>query len=280
MRLCFPSTEPVKADAEFCLQKDAMSGKPSKRTNRDLRALLPVSDLRPETGKALDAMQHRVVFRSGQVVSHEGEKSDFVGIVASGILRMQKTLMDGRHPIVGLLVRGDIFGCTFDGASELAIEAATDAEVYAFPRVPFEALVSRSPNLNRIVLLNILNGLDRAGDWMVILSNQKVVNRVAGFLLMMCTRFAGADHLVQPRPSGIEIKIPVSRLDLAQLLGTRPESISRALHRLADSGDIDLVAPDHIVIKDVAALAEKAGEEEFKSSAALRDLMAEKRRRR
>jgi hypothetical protein len=49
---------------------------------------------------------------------------------------------------------------------------------------------------------------------------------------------------------------------------------------LADSGDIDLVAPDHIVIKDVAALAEKAGEEEFKSSAALRDLMAEKRRRR
>ena len=157
----------------------------------------PFSDLLPETREALDTMRHLVRYSRGQVVIHEGEVSDFVGVVASGILRLQKTLVDGRHPVVGLLIEGDIFGRVFDGETEVAIEAATDAQVQAFPRGPFEALLKRAPDLDRVVLLNMLDELDRARDWMVILSNQKVVNRVAGFLLVMCKRFVGVDHLVQ-----------------------------------------------------------------------------------
>ena len=189
---------------------------------------------------------------------------------------MQKTLADGRQPIVGLLVEGDAFGRVLDSATEFAIEAATDVEVHAFPHGAFEALLKQSPDLDRVVLLNLLNELDRARDWIVILSNQKVINRVAGFLLLMCARFTGVDHLVQTRQSGIEVKMPVSRLDLAHLLGTRPESISRALHALVDAGDIDIIAPDRILIMDADALAEKAGEEDFQFIATLKELMARK----
>ena len=251
-----------------------MSGQHKTESGGDPRGLSIFTDLHPATRTELDTMRRLVRYRVGQVVIHEGEESDFVGIVASGILRMQKNLLDGRHPVVGLLVDGDIFGRVFDGASELAIEAATDAEVIAFPRDPFEALLRRSPDLDQVVLLNLLNELDRAREWMVILSNKKVVNRVAGFLLVMCTRFVDVDHLVQNRQSGMEVKIPVSRLDLAHLLGTRPESISRALHELADAGEIEIIAPDRILISDVGALSTKAGEEDILAPATLKGLLA------
>ena len=243
-----------------------MSVDERNRSHRVSMALAALCELDDQTKRSLDDMQRPVSFSAGQIVSQEDEESDFIGIVASGVLRMQKNLVDGRHPVVGLLVEGDMFGRVFDGATELAIEAATDAKVHVFPKQEFEALLKRSPDLEKVVLLNILNELDRAREWMVILSNPKIVNRMAGFLLVMCARFENVDHVVQSSQSGIEVNIPVSRVDLAHLLGTRPESISRALHALAESNDIEIMAPDRVRILNASALAGKAGEEEFPRS--------------
>lgn len=235
------------------------------------------SGLKPETQAALDAMCRTRSFFSGQTVVQEGETADFIGCVMTGVLRMQKTLADGRQHIVGLLVERDIFGRVFDGPLEFSIEAATDTEICAFPRSAFEALFARSPDLERSVLLSITNELDRAREWMIILSNQKITGRIAGFLLLMCTRFDGVDHILTPTSEGIEVRIPISRTDLAHLLGTRPESISRALHALGDQGDIDILEPDRILIRDVKALAREADEDELETSITLKDLLSAKR---
>lgn len=216
-------------------------------------------------------------YRAGQTVVAESTSTDFVGTVRSGILRMQKTLADGRQHVVGLLVEGDMFGRVFDGTIEFSIEAATDAEICSFARGPFEALLMRSPDLDRGVLLNILNELDRARDWMIILSNQKISSRLAGFLILMCSRFATVDHMVEPMGNGIQVRIPISRTDLAHLLGTRPESLSRAFHWLADHGDIDILAPDLIFLRDLKGLASRAGEDTAETIPRLRDLIGSNR---
>lgn len=234
----------------------------NKGNSGDHKWFPPFTGLEAETVAALKAMLRRVSYTAGQIVFNEREKSEFVGVVESGVLRIQKTLVDGRYPIVGLLVEGDIFGRVFDGATEFRIEAATDVWAFTFPHEPFEALLKRSPDLDRAVLRNVLNELDRARDWMIIVSNPKIINRVAGFLVIMCRYWGRGDHLVQSYHSRIEVTIPVSRLDLAHLLGTSPESISRALHALADIGDIEIKAPDRILIGNADALAAKAGEEE------------------
>lgn len=238
-----------------------MLGKYPRDTLRDFRHLPSFNELDRSTLTALNSAARLVPYRAGQAVYHEGAEFDFVGVVASGTLRIQKTLLDGRHPILGLLVEGDIFGYANNGTSKLAIEAATHAEVYAIPQKEFEALLDQFPDLNLAVLMNIHSALDRARDWMVIVSNPKIINRVAGFLLMMCRRFGGINHLVKITQNGIEIRIAVSRVDLAHLLGTSPESISRAFHALDDMGDIAIMASDLILIRDAGALAAKAGEE-------------------
>lgn len=231
-------------------------------------------DVRPETRAELETMCRPRRFVAGQTIIPEDEATDFVGCVLSGILRMQKTLADGRQHIVGLLVEGDMFGRIFDGASEFSVEAATDVEFCAFPRAQFEALLRRAPDLDRAVLLNILTELDRARDWMLILSNHRISCRLAGFLVLMVSRFAHVDHVLAPRDGGLEIRIPINRTDLAHLLGTRPESISRAYHLLRDEGDIEILDHDRVLVRDLDRLANRAGEDDILAIPSVRDLLA------
>lgn len=229
--------------------------------------------IRPETRDALERLCRKRAFAAGQTVIAESTASEFVGTVHAGVLRMQKTFADGRQHVVGLLVEGDMFGRVFDGATEFSIEAATDAEICAFDRTPFEKLLMQAPDLDRSVLLNILNELDRARDWMLILSNHKISNRLAGFLILMCSRFAAVDHLVERRDAGIQVTVPISRTDLAHLLGTRPESLSRAFHWLQDQRDIAILEPNLILLRDLASLAKRAGEDDIEVVPRLRDLL-------
>ena len=249
-----------------------MAKETRKVTAQDLVRSTTFTQLRPETQDALEAMCRVKGYRANQTVVHAQEGSDFIGCVLSGILRMQKTLVDGREQIVGLLVEGDFFGRVFEGTAEFSIEAATDAKFCAFPRSEFEALLTQSPDLERALLLNINNELDRAREWLIILSNQKIVGRIAGFLLLMCSRFGYIDHILQPRPEGVEVKIPINRSDLAHLLGTRPESISRSLHALSDQGIIGILEPNRLLIRDTKALAHAADEDEIEAAATLQDI--------
>jgi CRP/FNR family transcriptional regulator len=231
----------------------------------------------PDTQAALAEMCRLRHFRAGETITHQDERADFIGCVLSGILRMQKTLADGRQHIVGLLIEGDLFGRMFDGPSEFSVEAATDVEFCAFPRPAFEALLQRAPDLDRAVMLNILTELDRARDWMLILSNQKISSRLAGFMILMMSRFRGIDRLLVQGSEGIELRIPIGRTDLAHLLGTRPESVSRAFHGLEDAGEIEILEPDRVLVRDIEALAQRAGDDEIAGLSDLRGLLAAER---
>jgi len=121
-----------------------------------------------------------------------------------------------------------------------------------------------------MVMLNVLNELDRARDWIIVVSGQRVTARLSGFLLMICTRFANVDHLLHFRAETLEIKIPVRRVDLAHLLGTSPESISRAFHALANKGCITIRQPNMIEVLDLDALCAEAGDDGTTSYASLK----------
>lgn len=205
---------------------------------------------------------------TGEVLAEAGDHLGMIGFVTKGILRMQKTLPDGRQHVVGLLVAGDLFGRVFDGPVNFSIEAATDATLATFRRAPFEALLSRSPELERLILIHFLTEIDRARDWMIVLSNPRVRGRLAGFLLNLCTRFRGSDTLTGFANGQLTIRNPISRADLANLLGARPESISRAFHALADDGVLKIIRPDLVAISSIDDLAEEAGEPELGDKAA------------
>ncbi|WP_422073173.1 Crp/Fnr family transcriptional regulator [Tranquillimonas rosea] len=249
-----------------------------KRTNSrsgacHLGTISQLKDLPDATLQRLEAVCRVRPYDPEQTVIHSDDEPNYVGFVKQGVLRMQKTLPDGREHIVGLLVEGDMFGRLYNGPMHFGIEAATWAELCMIPRPAFEALLADSPELDRLIFLNMLNELDRARDWMIILANQRITGRIAGFLLVLCTRFQSVDHILRLRGGAIEIQMPISRADLSHLLGTRPESISRAFHALEHDGTIKLVRSDLIRIVDPEALVEAAGDDRYVANHSLRELV-------
>lgn len=237
-----------------------------------LRELPAIRDLPDSIRMALQAICRRRSYEAGQTIVEVGSHPETIGIVRDGILRMQKSLPDGRQHVVGLLVAGDLFGRVFDGGMHFSVEAATDAEIVTFERAPFETILLRSPELDRLLLLSLMSELDRARDWMIILANPRIRSRLAGFLLLLCTRFQTVDHLITVNDHAIRIHIPLSRPDVAHLLGTRVESVSRAFHALADDGLLKILQPDLVEVGQIAALTAEAGEPDLGDPASLERL--------
>ncbi|UDL90750.1 Crp/Fnr family transcriptional regulator [Mesorhizobium sp. PAMC28654] len=187
--------------------------------------------------KELARISHPRTYRIGETVLAEMEATSFVGIVASGVLRMQKTLEDGRQQLVGLLFRSDFFGRVFAGLSDYAIEAASDVTLCCYERRAFERLTERFPQLEHQLMLSTLDELDAARNWMLLLGCQTIPERIANFLLMLCRR-SGADEWTAG--ANLSIHVPIGRRDMASYLGTTGETISRVIHEMSRKGIIKI----------------------------------------
>lgn len=187
--------------------------------------------------KELARLSHHRTYRLGETVLAEMEATSFVGIVVSGVLRMQKSLEDGRQQLVGLLFRSDFFGRVFGGLSDYAIEAASDVTLCCYERRAFERLTERFPELEHQLMLNTLDELDAARNWMLLLGCQTTPERVASFFLVLCRR-SGADECTPG--ANLSIHVPISRRDMASYLGTTGETISRVIHEMSRRGIIKI----------------------------------------
>lgn len=237
------------------------------------RGIPQFADLPEHVRSDLAAMCQSRTYQAGEVIVEIGTHSPFIGIVRDGMLRMQKSLPDGRQHVVGLLVVGDMFGRVFDGNMHFSVEAATGATVFQLQRPAMEELLLRSPELDRVLLLNMMSELDRARDWMIILANPKVRGRLAGFLLLLCTRFGSAETFVRMEDGALHIRIPLARTDLAHLLGTRVESVSRGFHALANDALIEILRPDLMAIRQIDALIDEVGDPDLVDQEALRTMI-------
>ncbi len=204
--------------------------------------LLPLSQIRPVT--------------AGTVVLPEGEEADEVGFVLEGMLGMIKSLPDGRRHLIGLLAKSDAFGRIFDGPTSYRLEALTDARLITVPRKDLEAILRDEPEVERRLFVRLLDEIETAREWVLLISGTRVIERVAAYLLVLLRR---ADRGASGGP--IEIHQPLSRRDLAQFLGTRRESISRALRRLERDGAIRILGPDRFVVADIRRLLRYAGQD-------------------
>lgn len=204
---------------------------------------------------------HRRTFAAGETIVGEAEEAGIVGNVVRGVLRMVRTMADGRQQIVGLLFPSDMFGRVFATHSRYAIEAATDVELCCFDRGAFEALLVANPDVEHEVLLSTLDELDAARDWMVLLGCQSVMERVAAFLLIVRRRMMKmASDEWMPGP---HISVPIGRRDMATYLGTTVESISRTVRFMARKGVIRIIDPQNFEVVRWDRLVALSGREEL-----------------
>src|SRR3546814_18470956 len=79
----------------------------------------------------------------------EGEPIEHVFEVLDGVLRLGRTLRDGRRAVAGFLYPGAIVGPSFRDQYQHTAEAVTPARLRRLPRVRFRARLATHPALGR-----------------------------------------------------------------------------------------------------------------------------------
>jgi len=206
---------------------------------------------------ALNRMGRRILVQRGETLIWEGEESALVANVIEGVLKLSTSTADGREQIVGVVYPSDFIGRPFGDTTQHSVTALSDAQLCLFTRPSFDSFAREYPQLQHKLLERTLNELDRARGWMLLLGRKSASERVATFLLDMARRLA------ETNCSGAQLQerfdLPLTRQQMADLLGLTIETVSRQLTRLRQAGIIDLPDRRAVIILDRAAMEAEAG---------------------
>ena len=191
---------------------------------------------------------------SGALLLDESEQADRYANILSGVVKLTKTLSDGRQQIVGLQFAPDFLGRPFRSESTLNAEAATNVTLCSFPKAAIERMMQEAPDLESRLYRQALDELDEAREWMVTLGRKTAAEKIASLLLMIAHHVApAADH------TSVRFDLPLTRADIADFLGLTIETVSRQLTKLRTDSVISIENNRHIVVPNLHRLRLRAG---------------------
>ena len=200
--------------------------------------------------------RHQSISR-GATLFWAGDDSVICGNVLSGVLKVTASLADGREQIVGLLYAPDFVGQPQPGDVAFTVTALTDTQLCVFPRAPFQTMLEDHVAMERLLLRRTMSALDEARSRMLMLSRGTAEERIAGFLLEMADRAAEADFSFDPGAS-MTMDLPLSRGQIADVLGLTIETVSRHMTQLRAAGVIALPGGRLVTLLDRPALRHRA----------------------
>jgi CRP/FNR family transcriptional regulator, anaerobic regulatory protein len=186
--------------------------------------------------------------------SDASEIKNFSNIL-SGVVKLTKTLADGRQQIVGLQFAPDFIGRPFKFESAIDAEAATDLTVCSFPKNVLDRLIADSPALEHQILKQTLTELDEARQWMVTLGRKTAAEKVASFLWLIATHI-NPEALDTDKP--LTFDLPLTRANIADFLGLTIETVSRQMTKLRKENVIVIENNRHVTVHDLNRLERRA----------------------
>ncbi len=190
----------------------------------------------------------------GAVLVSDTEAVDSYANVLAGVVKLTKTLADGRQQIVGLQFAPDFLGRPFKQESSITAEAATPVRVCSFPKTSLDRMIELSPELGQRLHIQALDELDDARDWMLTLGRKTAAERVASFLHLIA-RHGDPEAEIDGK---VSFDLPLTRADIADFLGLTIETVSRQLTKLRKDGLISVESNRHITVFDMERLERRA----------------------
>ncbi|MBM3299963.1 MAG: Crp/Fnr family transcriptional regulator [Deltaproteobacteria bacterium] len=189
-------------------------------------------------------------FPRGATIFSEGEEAGGFYVATEGRVKIFKLSPDGKEQIIHIFGPREPFGevPVFEGGRFPAhCEALERTVTLYFPRAAFVALIKDNPAL----ALNMLAILSRRlRIFLTLVDNlslKEVPGRLAAHLLYLSDREQGTDTL----------ELDISKGQLASLLGTIPETLSRILTKMSKNEIIDIDGR-RVHIRDREALKDLA----------------------
>lgn len=210
-------------------------------------ALLSQSDLfrglAPEEMERIGDRLPMATARRGQLIYAPGETPEALFLLKSGRVRLYRLAEDGRKLVLATFGPGTAFGeMSFLGQSMTGsfAEAVDDCTVCVMSRVDVEALIQEHPAVAIRLVELVSQRLREAEDKLEQLAFRSVPARLGRLLLSLGARDDAVDGY--------------SHQELADMIGTSRETVSRTLVDLKNAGIVE-IERRRIRIRDRAALS-------------------------
>lgn len=165
--------------------------------------------------------------KRGVTIFFEGDPGDGFYLVATGKVKVFKMAFNGKEQILHILGEAQPFGeaAVFQGKPFPAnAEALVNSELIYFPKKDFLRVIEANPQvaLNMLGLLSAR--LRKFAHQIEDLSLREVPHRLANYIL----------YLTEEQGSETQVTLEISKGQLASLLGTVPETLSRILTKFSN----------------------------------------------
>ena len=222
-----------------------------------IRLLSMVDVLEPLSGEELEEFSRRVPdthVKPGRILYAPGDRSEALFMLKKGRVRIYKVTPDGWEFTLAVVEAGTMFG-------EMALTAQRLREAYAEATEPSEICILRSFDLERLVrdnpdvglrMMRVLGERLRACETRLEdIGLKDVPARLANLVLQL------AESEGVMTSEGPKIPTRYTHRQLATMIGSSRETVTRAFTKLQEAGAVEL-RRRHIHVKDVPALKRAA----------------------
>ncbi len=168
-------------------------------------------------------------YKKKSIVFYEGDYPNSIFFVNSGKVKTFKMNEDGKEFITGLFKKGDFIGyipILENSNHPDTCMVMEDSEILVIPRMDFLDLVHSNRDVaNKFIKLLSSNVMDKE-EQLLNLAYNTVRKRVATALVSLFNTYKEEDKE--------EFSMPISRDDLASMVGTTTESVIRTLSEFKD----------------------------------------------
>ncbi len=172
-------------------------------------------------------------FESGAMLSDPENRPEKTFLCASGTLKVTKLLASGREILITILQTDSLWSdrAVLNGYwREVFIEALEPSDVYALDNAAFEAYLRAKPERITGFMQRISEQVSDALTLLDDFRGRDVASRLARVLVKFSKQYG-----VQT-DTGVRIDLPVTHQDLANMIGTARETVSRNMARFRQKG--------------------------------------------
>jgi len=191
--------------------------------------------------------RHRDLAR-GEMLFAPGDDSACATLL-SGLLKIVRTDADGVERIGALVHPAGFTGEIFAAPDDCEVTAASAAQVCIFPRADYANMVAENPRLAAGVARRAMKAASETRALLDLVGRRKADAKVAGLILALADAAGSA-----PCSPAATFDLPLTRGEMAALLGISIETVSRQLGGLEDAGLIRRHGARGLEIRDTPAL--------------------------
>jgi CRP/FNR family transcriptional regulator len=172
-------------------------------------------------------------YEHGAVLSDPEARPERTFYCVSGTLKVTKLLASGREILITILQAGSLWSdrAVLNGYwREVFVEAMEPSDIYAVENVVFEEYLRARPERLTSFMQRISEQVSDALTLLDDFRGRDVASRLARVLVKFSQQYG-----VQT-DSGVRIDLPVTHQDLANMIGTARETVSRNMARFRQKG--------------------------------------------